>query len=95
MTTRPAVINPAASIGDAARIMTRGHFRHLPICGDSGPVGIIDITDIRRALTALDVSERPTADAPRRPDGVRRARYELQGLNRQSPLILADMQASE
>jgi len=36
MTTRPAVINPAASIRDAARIMTRGLFRHLPVCGDSG-----------------------------------------------------------
>jgi CBS domain-containing protein len=31
MTTRPAVVNPAASIREAARIMTRGHFRHLPV----------------------------------------------------------------
>jgi hypothetical protein len=70
MTTRPAVITPAASIGDAAQIMTRGHFRHLPVCGDSGLAGIIDITSIRRALTDPDVSRRPAADAALRPDGL-------------------------
>jgi CBS domain-containing protein len=70
MTTRPAIINPAASIRDAAQIMIRGHFRHLPVCGDSGLVGIIDITDIRRALIDPDVSWRPTADAALRPDGL-------------------------
>ena len=69
MTTRPAVINPATSIRDAAQIMTRGHFRHLPVCGDSGLAGIIDITDIRRALTDPGVSRRPTADAARSPAG--------------------------
>jgi hypothetical protein len=25
--------------------MTRGHFRHLRVCGDSGLAGIIDITE--------------------------------------------------
>lgn len=63
MTLRPAVIHPAATVGDAAQIMTSGHFRHLPVSGDSGLVGIIDITDICRALTDPDVSRRPTADA--------------------------------
>jgi hypothetical protein len=33
-------------------------------------VGIIDITDIRRALIDPDVSRRPTADAALRPDGL-------------------------
>jgi CBS domain-containing protein len=70
MTTRPTVIDPAASIRDAAQIMTRGHFRHLLVCGDSGLVGIIDITDIRRALTGPDVSRRPAAGAALRPDGL-------------------------
>jgi len=50
--------------------MTRGRFRHLPVCGGSGLAGIIDITDIRRALTGLDVSRRPTADADLRQDGL-------------------------
>ena len=54
MTPRPAVINPATSIRDAAQIMTRGHFEHLPVCGDSGLTGIIDITDICRALIDTD-----------------------------------------
>ncbi len=78
MTIRPTVINPATSVRDAAQIMTRGHFRHLPVCGDSGLVGIIDITDICRALIDPDISRRPTADAaldhlrrigPHAPDG--------------------------
>lgn len=50
MTIRPTVINPATSVRDAARIMTRGHFRHLPVSGDSGLVGILDIADVCRAL---------------------------------------------
>jgi CBS domain-containing protein len=41
--------------------MTRGHFRHLPVSGDFGMVGIIDITDICRALIDPDVSRWPTA----------------------------------
>jgi CBS domain-containing protein len=58
MTLRPTVINPATSVRDAAQIMTRSHFRHLPVCGDSGLAGIIDITDICRALLALVDAER-------------------------------------
>ena len=70
MTIRPAVINPATSVRDAAQIMTRSHSRHLPVSGDSGLAGIIDITDICRALTDPDVSRRPTADAAVNPDGL-------------------------
>jgi CBS domain-containing protein len=70
MTTRPAVIHPAASIRDAAQIMTRGHFRHLPVCGDSGLAGIIDIADICRALIDSDVSRRPADDTAVDPDGL-------------------------
>lgn len=63
MTIRPAVIHPATTVGDAAQIMTSGHFRHLPVSDDSGLIGIIDITDICRALIDPDVSRRPAADA--------------------------------
>jgi DNA-3-methyladenine glycosylase II len=70
MTTRPAVITPATSIRDAAQIMTRGHFRHLPVCGDSGLAGIIDIADICRALIDSDVSRRPADDTAVDPDGL-------------------------
>jgi CBS domain-containing protein len=55
MTARPTVISTTASIRDAAKAMTSGHFRHLPVMGDAGLVGIVDIADVLRAL--LDVSE--------------------------------------
>src|SRR5262249_49439191 len=38
MTERPTVIAPATSVRDAAEIMMRGHFRHLPLsCGSRAP----------------------------------------------------------
>jgi CBS domain-containing protein len=61
MTTRPTVINTTTSVLDAARVMTSGHFRHLPVVGDAGLVGIVDITDVCLALLGPDVS-RPPAD---------------------------------
>ena len=50
MTTRPTVITPATSIRDAAKIMTSGHFRHLPVVGDTGLQGVVDINDVCGAL---------------------------------------------
>jgi CBS domain-containing protein len=49
MTTRPA-ITVTTSIRDAADIMTTGSFRHLPVAGDVGLIGVVDIIDICRAL---------------------------------------------
>ena len=49
MTTRPAVVT-TASIRDVAEIMTARHFRHLPVAGDAGLLGVIDIIDVCRAL---------------------------------------------
>ena len=49
MTTRPA-LSTTTSIRDAAKIMTARHFRHLPVAGDAGLLGVIDITDVCRAL---------------------------------------------
>jgi CBS domain-containing protein len=48
-TTRPAVIT-TTSIRDAATIMTARHFRHLPVAGDAGLLGMVDIVDVCRAL---------------------------------------------
>src|SRR6202042_2867035 len=63
MTTRPTVVSTTTSIRDAAKVMTSGRFRHLPVTGGPGLVGIVDITDICRALLdVLDVSE--AAEAP-------------------------------
>jgi CBS domain-containing protein len=50
MTTRPMVINIATSVRDAAEVMTSGHFRHMPVVSVAGLVGIVDITDVCRAL---------------------------------------------
>jgi CBS domain-containing protein len=54
MTTEPAVISPATSVIDAARTMTSGRFRHLPVVSDAGVVGMVDITDVCLALLGPD-----------------------------------------
>ena len=54
MTTGPIVVSAETSISDAAEMMTTGHFRHLPVVGDAGLSGIVDIRDVCRAL--LDMS---------------------------------------
>ena len=49
MTTRPAVTT-TTSIRDTATIMTTSHFRHLPVAGDAGLLGVVDIIDVCQAL---------------------------------------------
>ena len=49
MTTRPALIT-TTSVHHAAKIMTTRHFRHLPVAGDGVLLGVVDITDVCRAL---------------------------------------------
>ena len=49
MTTRPAIIT-TTSVRDAAKIMTARHLRHLPVAGDAGLLGVVDIIDVCRAL---------------------------------------------
>ena len=63
MTTRPTVINTTTTVRDTAKVMTSGHFRHLPLVGDTGLVGIVDITDVCLALLDPNVSG-PPADMP-------------------------------
>jgi len=63
MTARPTVVSTTASIRDAAQVMTKGRFRHLPVMGDDGLVGIVDITDVCRALLEADVSGSPADTA--------------------------------
>lgn len=50
MTTDPTVVTATTSIQAAARAMVAGHFRHLPVVGNAGLVGIVDIGDICRAM---------------------------------------------
>jgi len=62
MTTGPAVIGPMTTIRDAAQTMTSGRFRHLPVVGDAGLVGMVDIIDVCRALLDLAPLRPPAAD---------------------------------
>ena len=48
-------------------LMSRGHFRHLPVSGDVGLVGMLDITDVCRALIDPDLSQRPITGNARSP----------------------------
>jgi CBS domain-containing protein len=61
MTASPTVVNTTTSIRDAAEVMTSRRFRHLPVMGDSGLVGIVDITDVCRALLEADPSGPPAS----------------------------------
>ena len=63
MTADPTVVSTTASIRDAATIMTSKRFRHLPVMGDAGLAGIVDITDVCRALLEADVSGPPGGTA--------------------------------
>ena len=54
MTNRPA-LTATTSIRDAAELMTTRHFRHLPVAGDVGLIGVVDIIDVCRAL--IDAGE--------------------------------------
>jgi CBS domain-containing protein len=49
MTSRPA-ITTTTSLRDAANIMTSMHHHHLPVAGDAGLLGVIDLTDVCQAL---------------------------------------------
>ena len=49
VTTRPAV-TATTGIRETATIMTTRHFRHLPVAGDAGLLGVVDIIDVCQAL---------------------------------------------
>jgi hypothetical protein len=46
---RPA-LSPAGPDDHLAAAASAGHFRHLPVVGDAGRIGIASITDACRAL---------------------------------------------
>ncbi|MDT4971167.1 MAG: hypothetical protein QOG22_1310, partial [Pseudonocardiales bacterium] len=53
------------SVRDAANLMASGHFRHLPIVDDAGLAGIVDISDVCRALLEPGVPATPETMAGR------------------------------
>jgi CBS domain-containing protein len=66
MTANPTVVDTTTSIRDAAKVMASRRFRHLPVVGEAGLVGIVDITDVCRVLLEADVSGPPAAETDRR-----------------------------
>ncbi len=54
MTEEPTVIQATTSIRSAARTMTNGHFRHLPVVDDTGLIGMVNISDVCAALLGPD-----------------------------------------
>ena len=62
ITTNPVVVDTKTSIRDAAEVMTSRRFRHLPVVGDGGLVGIVDITDVCRVLLESGASGPPAAE---------------------------------
>ena len=49
MTTRPAILT-TTNIHHAAKIMRTRHLRHLPVTGDAGLLGVVDLIDVCRTL---------------------------------------------
>jgi CBS domain-containing protein len=56
MTTQLTVVTANTGIREAATIMVVGHYRHLPVVGNAGLVGMLDIGDVCRALLDLPVA---------------------------------------
>jgi CBS domain-containing protein len=54
MTEEPTVIKATTSIRNAARMMTNGHFRHLPVVDGGALIGMVDISDVCAALLGPD-----------------------------------------
>ena len=50
MTARPTVVTTTTTIRDAAKVMTSGHFRHLPVVDNDTLIGMVDIGDVCGAL---------------------------------------------
>jgi CBS domain-containing protein len=57
------VVDPEASIEQAAKIMAHHKIRRLPVVGKSGPTGLITITDIARYLAEHSDNESPLLNA--------------------------------
>ena len=50
MTRDPDTVQPDTSLSEAAAIMVRGGFRHLPVVDGTKPVGIVSIRDLMRVV---------------------------------------------
>src|SRR6202008_3203702 len=69
MTARPTVVSTTTSIRDAATVMTSGRFRHLPVMQGPALAGIVDTTNICRALLDITQAAEQPPSAPSPPAG--------------------------
>src|SRR5215470_19124872 len=74
MTTHPTVINAGTSIRDAARSMVTGHFRHLPVAGEAGLIGMAGSTDVCAAVARPAAGRSASEPRPAHP-GTARTRH--------------------
>ena len=52
MTANPITASPDDAAHTALDKMREGHFRHLPVVGDSGVIGVVSIRDLYEAFAA-------------------------------------------
>lgn len=54
MTREPETVDAASSTRQAAAVMIRGGFRHLPVVEGGRPIGIVSIRDLMRVVVDED-----------------------------------------
>src|SRR5712671_4542201 len=87
ITTHLTAINAGTSIRDAARSMMTGHFRHLPVVGEAGLIGMVDITDVCAALPGPPQDDLP-ANRDRHTPGMPRTRQDSPNLRTRTAMRL-------
>ena len=60
MTTKVVTAREEMTVDEVMDLMTRGRFRHLPVCEDGVPVGVISIGDVVRRR--IEDAEREAED---------------------------------
>jgi CBS domain-containing protein len=53
MTPEPVVLRPDDTLAVAIHKMADGGYRHIPIVGDDGPIGVLSVRDVFRHVLAL------------------------------------------
>lgn len=52
MTSPLAFVSPTTTIGEALKVMSETHCRHLPVFDDGGLIGILSLGDLLRWMTS-------------------------------------------
>ncbi|MCF8459581.1 MAG: CBS domain-containing protein [Flavobacteriales bacterium] len=57
MTAHTRTVSPEQSLSDVRKIFEEENFRHLPVMGNDGLVGIITLTDLMRVTYGAHIAE--------------------------------------